>query len=365
MDPSQPVFAHQKALVTKVISELGHHANIVWEVANEPSEHNGKYLQWLSKLAAHITATETSLGLDKHLVIPRDIPGHQLTAGHWNANDNVSTVHSQLVAMWKQQSMAPQPRPLLADDDCGGVTPPALYARQRAWAALTAGAQSSFLNITIRDRVTLQTAAVRAGMAAVGSVARFLTHKELHVQLRGMEPADQLVSTGWCLARTTSSAAHALSPELIVFLREGQGSTTVKHEVLRNGTAAHWFSPESGAVQQATGSAGTFTTPDTKGDWALHISQRSSQAVPVVPDKTDDAARVQVAGLVFETPVMITRSDPNVTYASKMVSVPGGLVGAAALRPRGLVLGGQHSRPATIPGGGQHGHRIVCRAFRQ
>eukprot|EP01051_Picozoa_sp_SAG22_P002641 SAG22_NODE_120_length_19227_cov_7.584013_5_plen_242_part_00 len=232
MDPSHPVFAHQKALVSKVISELGHHANIIWEVANEPSEHNGKYVEWLGHLAAHITATETSLGLAKHLVIPRDIPGHQNTAGHWNANDNVSTVHSQLVEMRAQQSAAPQTmRPLLADDDCGGVTPPAKYARQRAWAALTAGAHSSFLNITIRDRTTLQTVAVRAGMDAVGSVARFLAHEKLRVQLR-------------------------------------------------NGTG-HWFSPESGAVQQATGEAGTFTRPDTAGDWALHITLRSSRAVPV------------------------------------------------------------------------------------
>jgi hypothetical protein len=278
VDPSQPVFATQKALVAKVVSELGHHPNIIWEVANEPSEHNGKYLAWLSELAAHITATETSLGLARHLVIPRDIPGHQNTAGHWNANDNVSTVHSQLVEMWKQQDVAPQqqPQPLLADDDCGGVTPPAVYARQRAWAALTAGAQSSFLNITIRDRITLQTAAVRAGMEAVGSVTRFLTHEMLHVQLRGMEPSDHLVSTGWCLARPPSSTVSILPPEVIVFLRGGQGSTSVKREALRNWTsyAAHWFSAESGEVQQAVGAAGTFTRPE-KGDWALHIVQRS------------------------------------------------------------------------------------------
>ena len=245
-------------------------------------------MEWLSELTAHITATETSLGLKKHLVIPHDIPGHQDTAGHWNANDNVSTVHSQLVEMWEQQSAAPQhpqPQPLLADDDCGGVTPPALYARQRAWAALTAGAQSSFLNITIRDRLTLQTVSVRAGMEAVGSVSRFLTHERLDVQLRGMEPADRLVSTGWCLARTSSSATHTLASELIVFLREGKGSTTVKHEALRNGTG-HWFSPESGAVQQATGVAGTFTTPDTAGDWVLHITLRSSRAVPLKADDT-------------------------------------------------------------------------------
>ena len=97
----------------------------------------------------------------------------------------------------------------------------------------------------------------------------------LHVQLRGMEPSDHLVSTGWCLARPPSTVS-ILSPEVIVFLRGGQGSTSVKREALRNWTsyAAHWFSAESGEVQQAVGAAGTFTRPE-KGDWALHIVQRS------------------------------------------------------------------------------------------
>jgi hypothetical protein len=293
VDPSQPVFAHQKALVSKVIAELGRHPNIIWEVANEPSEHNGRYLEWLSQLSAHITATEVALGLVTHLVIPRDIPAHQSTAGHWNV-DNVSTVHSQLVEMWKQQSAAHRPQPLLADDDCGGATPPLVYARQRAWAALTAGAQSSFLNITIRDRPTLQTAVVRGSMEAIGSVARFLAHDELHVQLQGMEPADQLVSTGWCLARTSTSA-HALPPELFVFLLEGQRSTAVKCEAFRGSTGyvAHWFSPMSGALHEAHGAGGRFNAPDLKGDWVLHIAFTSGvKNMPKLQMKTDEGAHI-------------------------------------------------------------------------
>ena len=35
VDPSGPAFAYQKALVQKVVASLGHHPNLMWEVANE------------------------------------------------------------------------------------------------------------------------------------------------------------------------------------------------------------------------------------------------------------------------------------------------------------------------------------------
>lgn len=82
VDPSHPVFAVQKALVEKVIAELGDLPNIVWEVANEATVFQGAAgTAWQMQMADHITATERARGLAEHLVMPRDLPNHEML-GH-------------------------------------------------------------------------------------------------------------------------------------------------------------------------------------------------------------------------------------------------------------------------------------------
>lgn len=270
VDPRHPVFAVQKALVDKAVRELGHHPNVVWEVANEPSEHNGSWQEWVDALAETITAAETAGVLARHLVIPRDIPGHQSTPGHWN--DNVSVVHSELVARWNGNGTHTVVSPLLADNDCC-APPSALYARERAWAAFTAGAQSSFLNVSIRDSTTLLAEGARRGMQDVGSVGIFVDR--LKVNLRGLSPLDHLVTSGWCIGRHTTM-------DYIVYLIHG-GETSFLAGTLPplQSISYVWFNPrtgQAGAVQNAHADAdggAKFYAQDTQ-DWALYVRSTST-----------------------------------------------------------------------------------------
>lgn len=287
VDPDHPVFAVQKALVVKAVHELGHHANVIWEVANEPSEHNGKWAAWVAELAEAITAAEESLGLARHLVIPRDIPGHQSTPGHWN--DKVTTVHAELVALWAASpNITSGAQPVLADNDCCDP-PSALYARHRAWAALTAGAQSSFLNVSIRNAETLTAVPARAGMNAVGSVGQFVNNAALNVNLRGMSPADHLISSGWCLSRK--------GEEYIIYLIAG-GVTSLRAGVMEphQEFTSRWFNPRNCTTSEerpghADSSGGAqFSAPDDF-DWVLYLTTPNSSYFTVVTDVYGDAGQ--------------------------------------------------------------------------
>ena len=268
VDPAHPVFAVQQALLHKAVQALGHHPNLVWEVANEPSGHQGRYAEWVNALAETITAAETAYGHARHLVVPRDIPGHEFTPGHWN--DNVSVVHEELVARWNGNGTA-EVTPLLADNDCC-APPSALYARQRAWAALTAGAQSSFLNVSIRDRATLLAEDARSGMRDVGSVGSFV--EALKVDLRGWSPADHLITSGWCIGRHSTK-------EYIVYLIDG-GATSLGAGAMSplQSFSYVWFNPRTAEAEVAKightdGVGGAkFDAPDNK-DWALYIAPKN------------------------------------------------------------------------------------------
>jgi len=103
-------------------------------------------------------------------------------------------------------------------------------------------------------------------MKYIGYVNKFIN--DLNVDLAGMVPSDNLVTSGWCLARS--------GDEYVVYLSTG-GSTTVSG--LLGTCTATWFNPRNGTTQAASGSS-TFTVPDGN-DWVLHIT------CSVIPESVD------------------------------------------------------------------------------
>lgn len=249
VDPSHPVFEVQKALIAQTIDTLGSYPNIVWEVANEATVFQGDDgTAWQMQLADFITDYELSKGFEPHLVIPRDIPNHEMTPGH--KHDAPATIHDQLVDRFEDD------QPLISDDDCC-TDPIAVNDRRRkAWACLTAGAHIDLFHFPMRELSVLEGQDASDGMRYVGNLTVFLT--TFDVDLAGMVPSDHLVSNGWCLARE--------GEQTIVYLPSG-GSTTV--EGLPSSYAATWFDPRQGITSDA-GDGPDFQAPDDK-DWVLHI----------------------------------------------------------------------------------------------
>src|SRR5262249_39277736 len=76
LNPANPVFAYQQALARKIVDTLGDLPNIVWEIGNESGQ-----FAWELPLADYTTAYEQSRHVYQHLIVPRDLPGHQFVAG--------------------------------------------------------------------------------------------------------------------------------------------------------------------------------------------------------------------------------------------------------------------------------------------
>ncbi len=268
LDPADPVFEYQKALIAKAIETLGGLPNIVWEVANEPkSLPDGRTDAWLAQLADFITRYEKSLGLKPHLVVPRDIPRHEDTPGHWL--DPPARVHAELVERFSDD------QPLISDNDCCVETPPADYRRHKAWAALTAGAHVSLFHYLLYDTAIVHSPDAAEGMRYLGFLNRFLRARQ--IDLAGMAPADRLVSRGWALARA--------GEEYVIYLPSG-GRTRV-HDLPRTFVAT-WFNPRDGSLSPAT--CPPFTAAD-RADWVLHIRRPASP-----PDKGADPRHETVCG---------------------------------------------------------------------
>ena len=248
VDPTHPVFAIQKALVEKAVDALGDQPNIVWEVANEATvSYAASGTAWQNQLANAITAREKAKGFPQHLVMPRDLPNHEMLD---HCETDAAKVHAALVTAFSKK------QPLISDNDCTtNVWTPA-YRRAKAWACLTAGAHIDFFHFNMREATVLASTDVTDGMRFVGYTRKLIA--DLKVNLVGMQPSDNLATKGWCLARS--------GDEYIVYLENG-GSTKLSN--LPPSYAASWFNPRSGAHQAASGGP-TFTAPDTN-DWVLHV----------------------------------------------------------------------------------------------
>jgi hypothetical protein len=247
--PSHASFEYHKQVIRKVVDNLGDLPNIVYEISNE----NNTNANWERQLADYLTSYEASTGRSRHLVMPRDLPNHDNAGG--KTVDPVRS-HTELVSNFSKNKV------LIADNDGGGSSTP-LSRRNKAWAALTAGAHMSYFHSGMFKLDVLVSSDASDGMRYIGLTTKFMS--DFNVDLRGMIPSDSLVSSGWALAKS--------GERFIVYLRSG-GSTTVSN--LPSSYTAHWFDPRTGASQTASGGP-TFTTPDSK-DWVLYIVSSSSAA---------------------------------------------------------------------------------------
>jgi hypothetical protein len=257
------------------VDRLGDLPNIVWEISNEPRPYYDGHdapvptktpNDWAIKLGEYLKKHEKASRGYNHLCMGVDLPDHQHTAGQrpdWFVTPKVEKdghtpagAHRDLVGQVKAMEAA---QPLVCDNDAGGSYLEPDGQRQKAWAVLTAGAYMDFFNFGLFDLATLQSDEVAQGMRYVGHVARFI--RQFNVSLRGMEPSDGLVSSGWCLARP--------GEHYIIYLIAG-GQTKVSG--LPDHYEARWFNPRTGTAQAAQGGP-AFEAPDAQ-DWVLHIRRK-------------------------------------------------------------------------------------------
>jgi hypothetical protein len=237
------VYGYQQALLRKIVDTLGDLPNIVWEVANESGRPD-----WELPLADVVTSHERSRNFPVHLVMPRDLPGHQFVAGHCD-NGAVST-HNDLVAAFGQN------RVQISDNDCIGADT-ADVRRYKAWAALTAGAQINFFHFDLTLPSVLASADAREGMRYIGLQQKFV--QDLGIDLAGMHPADNEVTYGWALGRTGS--------EYIIYMSGGWTSIPS----IPSASRAVWFNTRDGSSFSA-GAGPYFVAPDGY-DWILYVKR--------------------------------------------------------------------------------------------
>jgi hypothetical protein len=263
-DTSHPVFEYQQALIRQVVDHLGGLPGIIFEICNE----NYEDAAWELQLADYLTEYEASKGLDRHLVMPRDLPNHDQAGGKGMDPD---TTHDELVANFSKG------KPLIADNDGGGSASPA-GTRHKAWGALTAGGHISYFHWELHRDEVLHSAEVSERMRYLGNILKFLEASNL--DLRGMRPADDLLSRGW---------AYALEGERYLIYLAAGGDTTVSG--LPGSYSAQWFNPRTGEVQPAAGGP-TFRAPDGN-DWALWVGKAAKCSADLNLDGEVDALDTQ------------------------------------------------------------------------
>jgi hypothetical protein len=244
-DLNHPVNEYQKALIRQVVDNLSDLPNIIYEISNE----NYTSERWELALADYLSEYEVSRGLPAHLVMPRDLPNHDSAGGKTN---DPYIVHQELVQNFSLN------QPLIADNDGGGHVNPE-GRRKKAWAVLTAGGHINYFHFELFKIDVLNSQDSAEGMRYIGFTRKFLD--DFQIDLRGMVPADNLVSSGWSFARAGES--------YIVYLING-GTTEV--ERLPEEFSAYWFNPRDGSNMPAEGGP-LFTSPDGH-DWVLYITAR-------------------------------------------------------------------------------------------
>ncbi|MHC4673684.1 MAG: hypothetical protein ACYTBZ_14475, partial [Planctomycetota bacterium] len=274
------VWQRHAAMIEEVVDQLGDLSNIVWEISNEPRKYydNNNYgdiidkegapiTDWAVKLGHHLKSYELATRGSNHLCMPVDLHDHQKTPGqrrNWRIGYNdchtPAGTHRDLLYIHSLTAGSDQrfpARPMITDPDGAGYNDLDSHGRrQKAWACLTAGTHLDYFDFDIKDYSVLMTQAVTDSMKYIGYTIKFIN--DLDVELAGMVPSDNLVTSGWCLARS--------GDEYVIYLIAG-GSTTVSN--LLGTYTATWFNPRNGLTQAATGGP-NFTAPDSN-DWVLHI----------------------------------------------------------------------------------------------
>ena len=95
-----------------------------------------------------------------------------------------------------------------------------------------------------------------------------------NVKWWNMDPSDNLVSNGYCLAKP--------GEEYVAYSRDG-GAVTINLSAAEASLPGEWFNPRTGEYSeqfQVPGGTSTTLTPPFSGDWVLHVGQinRDTQA---------------------------------------------------------------------------------------
>jgi len=318
------VYFHQRALVRRLVQEIGSFENIIWSVSNEV-EHDFKtdlvgtpdYTAWKDLMVEEIRAAETAFGKPTHLIMQAKYPVFPATTprlglpDHIKAggNDNYLVAVPAGVDLVRDMFTARQSwdMPLIADND-GGEPPmdSANGKRRKAWASLTSGGHMTWFGHLMPDINVWNDVKHVNGRKYFGYVSKFVD--ALNINLDAMVRSDNLINSGlsgWLYARvgdeyiaymdsTPAPGGCPVSPDRTLnptcFPEEEKGmwpgvnSYTINN--LPNTFTATWFNPRDGKCQPSFTGAGpnaTFNLPTANTDWALHIKTGTTIAGVSVP----------------------------------------------------------------------------------
>ena len=258
LDPQGPAFAVHARYVRELVRRVGDRPNLIWEACNENSTN---YPEFDLAVAELLTATERELGLEPHLVMPRDLPGHRRVAGHFTpARDRPQ--HQESLAGMRRRLVEQREwrQPLISDNDCCRDRGTPAFRRRKLWTALTAGAHVDFFVAGLpQERALLGSHDVARGMELFGHAFRFF--EGAGVELVGMQPCGA-GGDGWALCRASDAGG-----EWIAYLPEGG---RIRLEGLPAQRRACWFDPRQGRFRPAQGGA-VYRAPSAR-DWVLHVA---------------------------------------------------------------------------------------------
>jgi len=244
---NKKVLEVQKAFIKKVIDEVNHFDNIIFEIANE----NYYSKEWELALCDYVKECEKDKPV-KHLVMPQDLPNHDYqNIKTWN----ISRLHSELI---KARNLK---QPLIWCTDGIGVPDDDASVRKAIWTVFTSGGHADILDGSLGSDGKHPT---RQEMRAqYGHLVKFVKG----VRFWEMAPDDALVKSG-------VAYAMASDKELVAFLPSG-GKVTLDLAKLKGTLKARWYNPRDGKFGQEFNVAASkqtdFASPDEQ-DWALYIS---------------------------------------------------------------------------------------------
>lgn len=341
-NPNSTVYKLHKALIQKTVDMLGTYPNIIWEVCNESGQNT-----WENSLATELYNYETlkiqgNPAYVRHLIMPRDLPGHLLSGGNDNA---IKAAHTELI-----NKRATYNKPLIADNDGGAGALDADGKRRKAWAALTAGAHILNFGYLLKDIDVWNASGtpcppeVPPGTACDHHQARnYMGHLRTFlagpggstgaVNLHGMKPEDSLVNdglSGWAYARygdeyivyvDATPAVAGKTPELgNSGLWPGTTMYTVKGlPTTANSFTAHWFNPRTGAwgaSLQGNGPNFTFSVP-SNNDWVLRIKNTTGIIPPRLSAPTPASATRTTGGSVTFSASLLAGTSPSYVWQFK------------------------------------------------
>ncbi|MDA8020348.1 MAG: Ig-like domain-containing protein [Thermoanaerobaculia bacterium] len=284
-----PVRERQKAFVREAVRRLGHHTNIVWEIANEPWQPASGYQAWLDDLAATVRTAEADHEHPHHLVMPIDLPEHRDVKGHMVPGDNEGSIgdfrnfHHAMVTQYASAAT-----PLISDNDCCQNNGNRDQKRWKAWTTVVSGGDPLLFDFKA-DEVVAQINQRLDDIGDVGRVATIL--RATGIDRSQVVPDDGAVVPG---ADMDAWALADRGEEYLVYLIE---RTPVRIPDLPPHYRATWYDPRTGdATMAELDENGTFMA-ERSGDWVLHVKRTTPPAPQVqsaYPDGVPHGINVRI-----------------------------------------------------------------------